>query len=102
MNTIGTFRQDGENFIGNVNTLAFSGSVTIEPIREKRGENSPDFQVFARSNRAQVGAARKKLSEAGKDYLSMRLDDPSFPAPIFCRLVRFEGEEGHRLIWSRS
>jgi uncharacterized protein (DUF736 family) len=34
-------------------------------------------------------------------YLSVTLDDPSFPATVYARLI--EGEGGmHTLIWSRS
>ena len=32
--------------------------------------------------------------------LSVKLDDPSFPAPIYASLV--ESDEGHSLIWSRN
>jgi uncharacterized protein (DUF736 family) len=31
----------------------------------------------------------------------VKLDDPSFAAPIYATLVEIEGEEGHSLIWSR-
>ncbi|MCC6720431.1 MAG: DUF736 family protein, partial [Acetobacteraceae bacterium] len=35
------------------------------------------------------------------DYLSVAIDDPSFPATVYARLI--EGENGtHDLIWSRS
>jgi len=31
------------------------------------------------------------------------LDDPSFPATVYARLIEGEGEDGtHDLIWSRS
>ena len=48
-----------------------------------------------------IGAAWKKTSEAGRECLSVTLDDPSFPATVYARLI--EGENGtHDLIWSRS
>ena len=48
-----------------------------------------------------IGAAWKKTSEAGREYLSVTLDDPSFPATVYARLI--EGENGtHDLIWSRN
>jgi uncharacterized protein (DUF736 family) len=102
MNTIGTFKQDGERYTGTINTLKYRGPATIEPIAEKKTANAPDFQFLAGGQRTEMGAARKKVSESGTEYLSVRLDEPSFPAPVFCRLVRFEGEEVHRLIWSRN
>ncbi|MGB3435495.1 DUF736 family protein, partial [Achromobacter sp.] len=39
--------------------------------------------------------------EAGRAYVSCTLDDPSFPATVYARLI--EEEDGtHTLIWSRS
>jgi hypothetical protein len=31
-------------------------------------------------------------------YLSVKLDDPSFPAPIYATLIEVDGEEGLQLI----
>jgi uncharacterized protein (DUF736 family) len=49
----------------------------------------------------EFGAAWKKTSNAGREYISVKLDDPSFPAPIYASLVEVEGQEGYVLIWSR-
>jgi uncharacterized protein (DUF736 family) len=35
----------------------------------------------------------------GREYYSMKLDDPSFPTPIYASLVAVEN--GYALIWSR-
>jgi uncharacterized protein (DUF736 family) len=48
----------------------------------------------------EFGAAWKKTSGEGRDYLSVKLDDPSFPAPIYATLVE-EEDDTHGLIWSR-
>jgi len=39
--------------------------------------------------------------ETGREYLSVKLDDPSFPAPIYASLVEAEDGSSHNLIWSR-
>ena len=48
---------------------------------------------------------RRRLEEdrAGQRsrILSVKLDDPSFPAPIYASLVKGEGENSFNLIWSR-
>jgi uncharacterized protein (DUF736 family) len=49
----------------------------------------------------ELGAAWQKVSAEGRDYLSVKLDDPSFPAPIYATLIEVEGEEALQLIWSR-
>ena len=104
MNIIGNFTQDGENYTGFINTLAFAGKATIEPVTQKVSENYPDLRIFTSRplGKAQIGAAWKERSESGKPYLAVRLDDPSFTAPIYCRLIQLEGQEGYSLIWSRS
>ena len=47
-------------------------------------------------------AAWSKQSKEGRDYLSLKLDDPSFTAPIFANLFDDPDGEGYTLIWSRS
>ena len=69
------------------------------PNDKRDNEKAPDFRLQAASH--DIGAAWKKTSEAGRDYISVTLDDPSFPAMVYARLI--EGEDGtHDLIWSRS
>ncbi len=62
-------------------------------------DKGPRFRVSAGS--VELGAAWQKTSEKGRDYLSVKLDDPSFPAPIYATLAEVEGEDGLQFIWSR-
>jgi uncharacterized protein (DUF736 family) len=100
MATIGTFsrvEKDG-SFSGSVKTLTLNvKSVKFIPA-EGDNEKGPAFRVFAGAT--EFGAAWKEKSAKGNDYLSVKLDDPSFPAPIFASLVETDGEE-LALIWSR-
>lgn len=98
MATIGTFTRTENGFTGVVKTLALSVKARISP-SEKTNEKAPDFRIFA--GQTEFGAAWKKKSGEGRDYLSVKLDDPSFPAPIYASLVEVEGEEALSLIWSR-
>lgn len=96
MTTIGTFTRDGQGFTGTIATLAIKAKATIKPIN-KKAENAPDYRIYAAG--AEIGAAWSKVSEGNKPYLSVKLDDPSFGTPIFCRLI---GEDdAHQLFWSR-
>ena len=53
-------------------------------------------------HKAEFGAAWKKTArETDREYLSVKLDDPSFPAPIYASLVKGEGDDSFTLIWSR-
>ena len=97
MANIGTFTVDKDGYTGTLRTLTLN--VKLVPNDKGSSENAPDFRLQAASH--DNGAAWKKASEAGREYLSVTLDDPSFPAPIYARLI--EGENGtHDLIWSRS
>ena len=98
MATIGTFTKSENGYTGAVKTLALNVKARIAPA-EKTNDKAPDFRVFA--GQTEFGAAWKKRSSEGREYLSVKLDDPSFPAPIYASLVEVEGEEGLLLIWSR-
>ena len=43
--------------------------------------------------------ARKALGEAPREYLSVQLDDPSFPEPVHAAL--FEEDGAAFLVWNR-
>ena len=99
MSTIGNFTGSGNGYTGTVRTLTLNVKVRIVP-SDKGSDNAPDYRIVA-GNSLEIGAAWKKISKADRPYLSVTLDDPSFPATIYARLV--EGEEGvHNLIWTRS
>jgi uncharacterized protein (DUF736 family) len=67
--------------------------------RGPENDKAPDYRIFA--GQTEFGAAWKKTSGAAREYLSVKLDDPSFPAPIYASLVAVEGAEGYSLIWAR-
>lgn len=97
MAQIGTFtRGENQTFVGTIQTLALSVKAVIRPA-QKDHDKAPDYRVHAGA--VEIGAAWKKTSRDDRDYLSVKLDDPSLPAPIYATLVDGDGELG--LIWSR-
>lgn len=97
MSTIGTFNKSGNGYAGTVRTLNVNVKVKFVP-NEKESDKAPDFRVLSGSY--EIGAAWQKTSQANRPYLSVSLDDPSFPATIYARLV--ETDDGiYSLIWSR-
>ncbi|MGY3130927.1 uncharacterized protein (DUF736 family) [Bradyrhizobium sp. USDA 4501] len=101
MATIGTFKKTGnDEFTGEIVTLSLQArSIRIVPETNRSGENAPSHRVYV--GRVEIGAAWSKRSEEGRDYLSLKLDDPSFNAPIYANLFDDEGGEGYTLLWSR-
>ncbi|GAB1715399.1 MAG: protein of unknown function DUF736 [Nitrobacter sp.] len=99
MATIGTFSRVGNGFTGSIKTATLNiKSVTFAPA-ESDTENGPAFRVLAGTTA--FGAAWKKTSRELREYHSVKLDDPSFPAPIYASLVETDTEGEFALIWSR-
>jgi uncharacterized protein (DUF736 family) len=101
MATIGTFKRTASNeFTGEIVTLNVKAkAVRIVPDSRASGENAPSHRVLV--GRVEIGAAWSKRSSEGRDYLGLKLDDPSFTAPIYANLIHDENSEEYSLIWSR-
>ena len=100
MANIGSFKKVGGEFQGEIITLSVQAKgVRMVPEENRSNDDAPSHRVFV--GRAEIGAAWQKRSKEGRDYLSVKLDDPSFPAPIYATLVEVEGESDLQLIWSR-
>ena len=101
MASIGTFKKSGHEYQGEIVTLSVqTKGVRIVPETNRASENAPSHRVYV--GRAEIGAAWSKCSNEGRDYLSVKLDDPSFNAPIYANLFDDEDAETATLIWSRS
>ncbi|WP_316162422.1 DUF736 domain-containing protein [Bradyrhizobium sp. SZCCHNRI20481] len=100
MASIGSFKKVGSDFQGEIITLSLKAKgVRIVTEANRSGETAPTHRVYA--GRAEIGAAWARRSEEGRDYLSLKLDDPSFNAPIYANLISEEGGDGYNLLWSR-
>jgi uncharacterized protein (DUF736 family) len=101
MANIGSFKKSGSEFQGEIVTLSVqTKNVRIVPEANRANDNAPSHRVFV--GRAEIGAAWSKRSNEGRDYLSVKLDDPSFNAPIYANLFDDEDGDGFTLIWSRA
>jgi uncharacterized protein (DUF736 family) len=100
MANIGSFKKVGNDFQGEIITLSLQvKGVRIFAETNRSNENAPSHRIYV--GRAEIGAAWSKCSEEGRDYLSIKLDDPSFNAPIYANLFDDEDGEGYTLLWSR-
>jgi uncharacterized protein (DUF736 family) len=100
MAQIGTFTRDESGaYTGTIKTLTLNVKASIKPC-DRDTDKAPDHRVTA-ANGVEFGAGWSKTGrETGTEYLSLKLDDPSFTAPVYASLV--QGDKGeHKLIWSR-
>ncbi len=98
MSRIGTFKATPTGFIGSINSLRLHvRKVEFRAVDGDPTKDQPAYRIFAED--AEIGAAWKYTSGKGVEYLSVSMDDPSFPAPVSARL--FPSETGFDLVWSR-
>ena len=99
MANIGSFKKVGNDFLGEIVTLSLQAKgVRIVAETNRSNDNAPSHRIYV--GRAEIGAAWSKRSSEGRDYLSVKLDDPSFTVPMYANLV--EDGDTFNLIWSRS
>jgi uncharacterized protein (DUF736 family) len=99
MAQIGTFsRSEDGSFVGSIRTLRLNARVRFAPV-DKPSDKAPDLRGYASG--IEIGVAWKQTAKkTGREFYSVKLDDPSFPAAVYASLVEMEdGTWG--LIWDR-
>lgn len=99
MANIGSFKKSGNDYQGSLHTLSVQQKNVRLIAEEAANENAPTHRVLVGS--AEIGAAWAKTSRENREYLSVKLDDPSFAAPIYANLVADDDGKTFNLIWSR-
>jgi uncharacterized protein (DUF736 family) len=99
---IGTFRKNGDgSYTGEIVTLSVQAkNVRITPEFSQTAEDAPSHLVTV--GRAEIGAGWKMQTDDGSEYLVVKLDDPSFDAPIHARLFDSAGCRSASLVWLRE
>lgn len=99
---IGTFTlvKDG-GWTGSIRTLTIDAKLRLVPNDNRENTNAPAFRVFVGNSR--IGDAWEAHSggDHPKDYLRIKLDDPSLSEPM--SLALFPTDEGGeaQLVWNR-
>jgi uncharacterized protein (DUF736 family) len=102
---IGNFTYDAnaDTYTGDVTTLTFHrNDVQLRPV-EKSGEKEPDYRVVAHTalGIVEFGAAWKRKSEKGQDFLSVSIDDPALSGALNAALFLDENDDSAVLAWNR-
>lgn len=98
-----TFDNKTNTYTGNVTTLTFQRSkVQLRPV-EKSGDREPDYRIVAETEFGTVefGAAWKRTSENGRDFLSVSIDDPALSGSLNAALFNSGDGEKAVLVWNR-
>ncbi len=102
MAVIGTFAASKNGgWEGSIETLTINAKVRFVPNDNQAGDNAPAFRLFA--GKSEIGAAWRQRSagENPRDYLSVRLDDPSLPLLSAALFESSDGKEA-QLVWRRT
>ena len=100
MVTIGHFTKTGDEFKGSIITLSVQAkNVRLVPETSSTSDKAPSHRLLVGD--VEVGAAWKNPASGDKrPSYSVKLDDPSFVAPIHAVLVERQ-DGGFDLIWTR-
>jgi uncharacterized protein (DUF736 family) len=98
MAQIGTFtRAEDGSYTGTIKTLSLNIKARFLPVETSGNEKTPNLRVMV--GIVEIGAAWRRTSKDNTVYHSVKLDDPSFSAPIYANLVAID--DGYALVWSR-
>ena len=99
MATIGLFTKTNDGYVGSIRTLTVNVKTRFVPNENRENDNAPLYRLFA--GKAELGAAwpARSKGDDGRDYLSVKLDDPIFQEPVYAAL--FDDGDAARLVWTR-
>jgi uncharacterized protein (DUF736 family) len=100
MAIIGSFKLGANGtYSGEITTLSMTRKVRLVPT-EATTKNAPDLRVFV--DQTEIGVAWQKSSRSGEAYFAVKLDDPTFAAPVWANLVESQKEVAvFNLLWDR-
>ena len=97
-----THNKAKDTYIGEIRTLTLHrGKVTFRPTQGKNGKG-PNYRVTFEGapGAVELGAAWRRTSAAGRQFLSVSLSDPALSHPLRAALMPAEDGAGAILIWS--
>jgi uncharacterized protein (DUF736 family) len=90
-----------DGYAGIIRTLTMSVRVRLIANDRKDTDGAPDFRIVAGA--AEIGAAWRRTRKGSEEaYLSVKLDDPALPQPIWGALLEGTDSAPARLVWRRD
>src|SRR5689334_8897732 len=99
-----TYNQAKDTYAGEIKTLTLLRNKVVFRPAESKTEKGPHYRVIVEGapGAVELGAAWKRKSEAGREFLSVTLDDPALSHALNAALMPSENGESAILIWSRA
>ena len=97
------YNQPKDTYTGEIKTLTLlRGKVTFRP-SDSKSAKGPHYRVTVEGapGAVELGAAWKRRSEAGREFLSVTLDDPALTRSLSAALMPSDDGSSAVLIWSR-
>jgi len=104
MSLIGQFSRTRTGYAGRIRTLAIDIDVVLVPAEHSDADNAPDYRIHLGSDEdgAEVGAGWKRTGDKAGNYVSLQIDDPTFPQPIRANLFQSaDDKSAWGLHWNR-
>ena len=99
---IGTFTlaKDG-GWTGSIRTLTIDAKLRLVPNDNRENANAPAFRVFVGNSRIGDAWDAHSCGDHPRDYLRIKLDDPSLPEPMSLELFPSDDSGEAQLVWNR-
>jgi uncharacterized protein (DUF736 family) len=102
MSTIGMFTPSKEGgWVGTIHTLTMNTKIRLVPNDNRDNEKAPAFRVFVGKSRIGDAWDARSSTETPRDYLRVKLDDPSLNKPLSFALFPSEDGSTAQLVWNR-
>lgn len=86
---------------GSIRTLTIDAKVRLVPNDNRENENAPAFRVLVGQSRIGDAWEARSSGENPRDYLRVRIDDPSLYEPINAALFPSDDGNAAQLVWNR-
>ena len=98
MFVIGTFSAVKDGYAGTIRTLTLNTEVQIVVNDRKESDGAPEYRIM--TDTSEIGAAWRKTKRGfDRTYLSVKLDDPCLPEPIWGVLLEDTEDGTAHLFW---
>ena len=101
---IGSFFRTAKGYEGIIETATLDIRISIVPAEQSDADKAPDWRVHRGDGGEgpEIGAGWKRSSDKAGDFVSVQLDDPTFPQPIRANLFQNgDDKTSWSLHWSR-